>query len=556
MASRRYGIMTSQSATAFFAAVLVTAAVEAAANDTSGSPPGQSRGRDEQIDRHPTDPRARAAAEAPADDPRETPRPLVFGLNASTSDAQLQQAVAAGCTNVRIGAGWDLVEPEPGQYRWSHSDRDVSQCERYGLEPIFLIVATPRWALDPEKRDKPWGWPAPPEFYPQARTFYRTLADRYKGRVRYYEFWNEQNGFGWHEVNKPDEYAPILKLAYAALKEADPDCVVAIGGLDGAGWKGYPSYLERLYELGCGDYFDAVGVHPYRIDGPIDGRSLQRIHEILVRHGHGDRKLWLTEYGWSNEYGHDNKARWLAESLDMLTSPEFHFVFQASVHTLRDFDRHEYGLCDRQGNPRPGYHVFKNYPKDWSVIIERRKTQKSEPKLLLTDGFETKRHEWIPFGQGFEIVRAEKVGIMPEQGEHVLMSGSKTSLKSGGAYLRVAVPADTPLRLSARVLTSHRGSSLGRCRVGIDPRGGTDPDAPSVVWSRAIETYDAWDTAGVGQGAPIYPGSDHVTLFLRYDRANDGLAPRVFDEIEFMSIEDTLQPPGIDPDTTGTHPAG
>jgi len=484
-------------------------------------------------------PRVAAGAE-------ETPRPFIFGLNPGTSDEELQAAKAAGCTNIRIGGAWDLVERERGVYDWSHGgDREVEQCLKYGLEPFFLIVATPKWALAPEKRDKPWGWAPEPEFYEDARRFYRTLAARHRGKVRYYEFWNEENGYGWNAVNKPDEYAPILKLAYTALKEGDPDCVVAIGGLDGAGWKGYPHYLERLYELGCGDHFDAVAVHPYRVDGPIDGHSLKRIHEILVRHGHGDRKLWLTEYGWSNEYGHDNKARWLKESLDMLSSPEYDFVFQASVHTLRDFDRAEYGLCDAKGNPRAAYQVFRDYPKDWSAIIEQRKKPKPSPVAALTDGFEKGARAWTPFGEGVEVVAGSDIGVGPEEGRRVLRSGPGAG-QSGGAYLRIAVPERVPVLLSARVFTHHDDESTSACRVGIDPEGATDPDADSIVWGRSLQTYDAWDAAGVGQGDPIYPNSDHVTLFLRYDRKR-GTGFCLFDQVEFVARPDPFHLPEVQP---------
>ncbi len=474
----------------------------------------------------------------------ETPRPFIFGLNPGTSDEELQEIKAAGCTNIRIGGNWDLVESKRGVYDWSHGgEEEVQQCLKFGLEPFFLIVATPPWALAPEKRNKPWGWPPEPEFYPDAQKFYRTLAARYRGKVRYYEFWNEENGYGWNEVNRPEQYAPILKVAYEALKEGNPDCLVAVGGLDGAGWKGYTRYLERLYELGCGDYFDAVAVHPYREDGPIDGHSLKRIHQILGRHGHGDRKLWLTEYGWSKKHGHDNKARWLAESLDMLSSPEYDFVFQASYHTHRDFDDAQYGLCDQKGRPRAAFQVFRDYPKDWKAVIERRNRPKPKPKVHLKDDFEAPTRRWKPFGEGYKVVEAARLGIEPEQGHGVLASGSEKRHQGGGAYLQVTVPKGIPLRLSARVLTMHRSGSGGACRVGIDPTGKTDPRADSVVWSRALETYDAWDTVGVGQGNPIYPKADRVTLFLRYDREGKGRAPRVFDQVEFIAREDNFKLP-------------
>lgn len=451
----------------------------------------------------------------------DSPRPFVFGINAGTSDRQLQAAKAAGATNVRIGCGWDLVEATPGIYDFRDPDRDVEMCAKHGLEPFFLVVATPKWALAPEKRDRPWAWPPEPEFQPHAARFYRMLAARYRGRVRYYEFWNEENGFGWHAVNHPEDYAPLLKLAYAAFKEGDPDCVVAVGGLDGSGWKGYPRYLERLYELGCGDSFNAVSVHPYRVDGPIDAGGLRKVHDVLVRHGHGHRRLWITEYGWSNEYGHTNKARWLQESLDLLTSPQFDFVFQASVHTLADFDDAEYGLCDATLNPRAACQVFRDYPKDWNHIAARhRERGPAPPNLIPNPSFEERSSPWVPYGDGLSVLSAREINVPAEDGDRVLAASDRVSPSSGGAYLRLPVPEKSPIRVSARVYTDQRGGEgqPGFTRIGLDPTGGTDPKAESVIWGRKMVTWAAWDTTGVGQGDPVFAEADHVTVFLHYEQ--------------------------------------
>jgi hypothetical protein len=84
----------------------------------------------------------------------KTPRPFMFGLNPGTTDTGLQAPEAAGCTNVCIGAGWDRVEMKPGVYGWAHGgEREVQRCLEYGLEPFFLLVATPSRALALEKRE-------------------------------------------------------------------------------------------------------------------------------------------------------------------------------------------------------------------------------------------------------------------------------------------------------------------------------------------------------------------------------------------------------------------
>lgn len=469
----------------------------------------------------------------------QTPRPYVFGMNIGMSDRDCQLAKAAGCTAVRIGCGWDLVEKEPGVYDFSDPDRDVEQCIKYGFEPFFLVVATPKFYLEEHMRDKPWGWPALPKYYPEAARFYKTLAERYRGKVRYYEFWNEPNGYSWHAVGKPEEYAPILKVAYKALKEGDPDCQVAVGGLDGAGWKGYYHYVETLYDLGCKGYFDAVTVHPYRWDGPIDVYGLKNVHRVMTEHGDGDKMIWITEYGWDKEYGHENKAKWLKQSLDLLTSPELDFVFQASVHTLRDFDDAEFGLCDRQGNPRPAYNAFKEYPKDWAAI-EKMHSRPEPPNLAQprSDDFESGSILWIRYGDGLRLRSASQLGINHEGAPRMVAAVASSRPLEGGACRTVNTAPGVPIYVEARLYTDQHGDSArnSRGRVGIDPTGGTDPAASSVVWGRWRDTSGEWDTVGAGLGDPLVPEGDKVTVFLDYKQQGGAVGQiTAFDNVRIVA---------------------
>lgn len=68
-----------------------------------------------------------------------------------------------------------------------------------------------------------------------------------------------------------------------------------------------------------------------------------------------------------------------------------------------------------------------------------------------------------------------------------------------GFFQRVTVPANAPLEfsiwgqawVSAGDISSDRGAPINM-RVGIDPTGGTDPFSPNVVWSEAMQPYDAY----------------------------------------------------------------
>ena len=98
-------------------------------------------------------------------------RPFVFGMNTGSTQKECELAKSAGCTCMRIGCGWDLVEKTHGAYDFSEPDAAVAQCVKCGFEPFFLVVATPPFYLKEHMRDKVWGRPVLPEYYPQAERF-------------------------------------------------------------------------------------------------------------------------------------------------------------------------------------------------------------------------------------------------------------------------------------------------------------------------------------------------------------------------------------------------
>ncbi len=75
-------------------------------------------------------------------------------------------------------------------------------------------------------------------------------------------------------------------------------------------------------------------------------------------------------------------------------------------------------------------------------------------------------------------------------------------------YQRVHVLQGSPLSGGAHVYIE--GADGAVARVGIDPLGGENPFASSVVWSPWASKRDAWTACAVTTGAE----SDHATLFL------------------------------------------
>jgi hypothetical protein len=286
-------------------------------------------------------------------------------------DAESMDMIKAmGGTSVPINIPWADVETKRGKWDFEYVDHQVKEAEKRGLAMFAYMGLTPDWALPPEAPDKPGiGYRFPPgdEYEEAFVTYCRTVARRYQGRVKFYQFWNEPNGCGW--VNdgcaNGDQYARYtrwLKIWYKAMKRENPDCVLGAGALDyNAGVKEGYRYLEGMYREGAKDYFDAFNIHPYDGEGLLHFRAIEDTRRVMVAHGDGHKGLWLSEWGWPMADGPE-RCRRVIETLKALEDPKYYYVTMASYLSITDPGGEVgFGLCDRDLTPRPSYFAFGAY---------------------------------------------------------------------------------------------------------------------------------------------------------------------------------------------------
>jgi len=93
---------------------------------------------------------------------------------------------------------WAQLEPEKGNWDWRMLDRTVALAESHGVEVLYTMGRTPRWAsarpaqMGRNPNAEPGGM-AEPKNLEDWRNYVRTVATRYKGRIKAYEIWNEPN---------------------------------------------------------------------------------------------------------------------------------------------------------------------------------------------------------------------------------------------------------------------------------------------------------------------------------------------------------------------------
>lgn len=230
----------------------------------------------------------------------------------------LKMAREAGIGWVKMLFSWEGIEPRKGQFwedktkksTWEKFDEIVALCQKYGLRIIARLDRPPDWTRA-DNRYKT----TPPDNFEDYGRFVAAVVSRYKGRIQNYEIWNEPNiwpEWGDRAVD-PKGYVELLKVAYKAAKEADPNALILSAPLAQTLEKTTRNlseldYLDAMYKAGAKDYFDILFANGYGFEFPPSAPpdpnvlNLQRIkllREVMVRHGDDDKPIWLNEFGWN-----------------------------------------------------------------------------------------------------------------------------------------------------------------------------------------------------------------------------------------------------------------
>ncbi len=200
---------------------------------------------------------------------------------------------------------WAQLEPQKGEWDWRMLDRTVSLAESHGVEVLYTMGRTPRWAsarptqIGRNPNAEPGGM-AEPKNLEDWRNYVRTVATRYKGRIKAYEIWNEPNLENFYS-GTPEAMVDLAREAYTVLKQVDPS--VTIVSPSAVGPTGLP-WLKEYLERGGGKYADVIGYHFYvrgqEPEAMLD--FINQVHEITRNYGVADKPLWNTEAGWLQPY--------------------------------------------------------------------------------------------------------------------------------------------------------------------------------------------------------------------------------------------------------------
>ena len=155
------------------------------------------------------------------------------GLSDRNLELEARAAALCGVKIMRTDVYWERIQPTPDRWLFGSFDRVMEAFGAQNIEVQAIYCYLPKWAV--AKDWKPLaanvkGKPRPD--YDHWRRFIHTFAERYRGRLRYVEVWNEPDHIGF--ANFPvSEYIEMMKIAYAETKKAAPEMSVLTGGYAG-----------------------------------------------------------------------------------------------------------------------------------------------------------------------------------------------------------------------------------------------------------------------------------------------------------------------------------
>jgi len=234
--------------------------------------------------------------------PREiAPEKSFFGIHIPLTPSNIALCRATGTRWTRLHDSsmigkWAMAEPKKGQ--WEFHDEGITAAHDGGMAILGLLDGAPAWASQkPRATSGYWSVWNIPDGTANWENYVRTVAGHYKGRIDFWEIWNEPWGEWWTGAGgTPQGYAELMKVAYKTAREANPN--VTIVGVDT--YRGKPWTEDVLAAAGL-DHMDAFSFHDYNealYGGPENQAHLdaKQYNDAQAKHG-TPKPLWNTEGG-------------------------------------------------------------------------------------------------------------------------------------------------------------------------------------------------------------------------------------------------------------------
>jgi hypothetical protein len=224
------------------------------------------------------------------------------GESEADLDRIIQMMADVGVQFVRFDFDWRDIEPQDNSFSFSKYDGILTKLKQKNIKILGILDYDNSWS-DPTTGDVIQ--------INHFADFVLNTVKHFKSDIKLWQIWNEPNNETFWSNPNAENYTKLLKAAYAAAKQGDPDSVVVLGGLVGNGKDelilygrmfAKANFLPDIYSHDGKDYFDVASIHPYNYATVIDSTALiegaiDDARSIMADNGDSAKELWLTELG-------------------------------------------------------------------------------------------------------------------------------------------------------------------------------------------------------------------------------------------------------------------
>lgn len=237
-----------------------------------------------------------------------------ISIGAPVHNGQVTFTEQVAADLVALGIRWIRVEfiAAGDTINYTQYDEIIGRANAHGLKVLGLLTYQTKWYSG-----NSGNW-AQDWWQDQFRDRCVEVVNHYRefpgGGIQFWEVWNEPDSLGFMPAA---QFGRLLAVCYPAIKAADPQAAVVLGGLTGY-WTPTYTYMRDVYDSSYfvdfhasnGIYpFDIMGQHPYDwtadpedyLDRYINGRAGLRF--LMTLYGDAYKPIWFTEYGWNSSPG-------------------------------------------------------------------------------------------------------------------------------------------------------------------------------------------------------------------------------------------------------------
>lgn len=272
----------------------------------------------------------------------------------------------AGIVSVRDDAHWAFVERERMKLNIEpHWFRYLRRMERHDLRSMFILGYGNAFHGGGEK-------PRTDRVRLAFGRYVEHVVRELKGRIEYYEVWNEWDMGDAEDPASTRDYAQLISESAARIRRHDPAAKVLAGAVTTKGIES--GFAHRLIDNGVMQVIDGFSLHPYvhcRRHGQHTPEAwitwLSDVSESLSQDAGQPVPLYLTEMSWPAHEGRcgvdeQTQAAYLARSYFLArTVPNIRGMWWYDLRNDgedRQEREHNFGLLTYDFEPKPAYRTL------------------------------------------------------------------------------------------------------------------------------------------------------------------------------------------------------